>query len=557
MAVVNAVQKKKSVADPSSVYESMRPLWQKSRAIIGGERFAKDFDGYLDVLKFSNLLLPFSPSMTPQQYEFYKAEAELPGIVSQYARTISGGLLRKQPQLTLPDDIPDGAYDWIMSSFSQTGLPLVSFLDDALDEELQTSRAWVHVDFPVVENANDLTKEEMQMIKPYPVLWNAESIINWRLSINPTTGVQQLQQIIIRNYVEEFTDNEFHPTFLDTVWVHELVDGYYQVRKYQRPNEDSQIPVVNGKIQQVYQQMAGGSDAKMSDYRLVSTNTSILMNGERLTQIPAWPLNGSTSVIEPMLMPFIDREVSLYNKISRRNHLLYGAATYTPIISSDMTDEDFEAIVSQGLGSWIKLRQGDTATILDTPTGALIDMDRAIAAGIEDMAKLGVRMLTPETAQSGVALEIRNAGQTAQLGTLNTKIGNQMATIIAFMLNWRYGLELESTDIGFELSADFNPTPLGADWLRLATEWYEKGLIPRSVWLIILKQNDMLAADYDDEEGKSEINQDDMVFTTKDNMDFAAGQVKQQAANQEALDMEKNSTETPDPSNIVSMMKKM
>lgn len=530
MAVVNAVQKKKSVADPSSVYESMRPLWQKSRAIIGGERFAKDYDGYLDVLKFSNLLLPFSPSMTPVQYEFYKAEAELPGIVAQYSRVIIGGLLRKQPQVKLPDDVPEGAYDWIMSSFSQTGLPLISFLDDALDEELQTSRAWVHVDFPKLNNPGDLTREEMQAIKPYPVLWNAESIINWRLSINETTGVQQLQQIIIRNYVEDFKENEFHPSFVDTVWVHELVEGYYQVRKYQRPNEASDIPVVNGKIQQIYQQSASGSNTRLADYELVDTNTSILMNGERLTQIPAWPLNGSTAVIEPMLMPLIDREVSLYNKISRRNHLLYGAATYTPIISSDMTDGDFDEIVAGGLGSWIKLQKGDTASVLDTPTGALVDMDRAIAAGVEDMAKLGIRMLTPETAQSGVALDIRNAGQTAQLGTLNTKIGNQMASIVAFMLNWRYDLQLVSTDIGFELSADFNPTPLGADWLRLATEWYEKGLIPRSVWLLMLKQNDMVSADYDDEDGKSEINQDDMVFTTKDNIDYAAQQAAQQAA---------------------------
>ena len=87
MAVANASQKKKSVADPSAAYESMRQLWQKSRAIIGGERFTKDFDGYVDTIRFSNLLLPFSPSMTQQQYDFFKAEAELPGIVAQHARS--------------------------------------------------------------------------------------------------------------------------------------------------------------------------------------------------------------------------------------------------------------------------------------------------------------------------------------------------------------------------------------------------------------------------------------------------------------------------------------
>ena len=528
MAVINAIQKAKSVADPSAVYESMRPLWEKSRAVIGGERFVKDYDNYLDIIAFSNLLLPFSPSMTKQQYEFYKAEAELPGIVAQYSRTIVGGLLRKQPQLKLPEGIPEGAYDWIMTSFAQNGLPLVSFLDDVLWEEMKTSRVWIYVDFPNVENADRLSKEEMEALKPYPIIWNAESIINWRLDNHPATGQQYLRQVIIRNYEEVYDKSEFHPSFLDTVWVHEIVDGYYQIRKFQKAAEDSQIPVMNGKIQQQYAQGTVGTDIRLSAYQHISTIDTIQLGGERLTMIPAWPANGSFVVKEPILMPLIDKEISLYNKISRRNHLLYGAATYTPIISSDMPDEDFQDIVGQGLGSWIKLRAGDNASVLDTPTSALADMDRAIAASIEDMAKLGVRMMAPETNQAGVALDIRNAGQTAQLGTLNTKLGNQMATVIAFMIRWRYGLEVSSVDIGFELSDDFNSAPLGSDWLRLATEWYEKGFIPRSVWLTMLKQNDIMQADYNDESGKVEIDEDERVFSTKENMDYAMQKNQQQ-----------------------------
>ena len=68
-------------------------------------------------------------------------------------------------------------------------------------------------------------------------------------------------------------------------------------------------------------------------------------------------------------------------------------------------------------------------------------------------------------------------------------------------------------DIEFSLSADFNPTPLGADWLRLATEWYQQGLIPRSIWLQILKQNDIVPPDYNDEDGKEEISQDETVIS--------------------------------------------
>lgn len=534
MAVANASQKKKSVADPSAAYESMRQLWQKSRAIIGGERFTKDFDGYVDTIRFSNLLLPFSPSMTQQQYDFFKAEAELPGIVAQHARIIIGGLLRKQPQLKLPKDMPKEAYDWIMNCFSQSGSPLISFLDESLWEEIQTSRCWVYVDYPKIDNPDSLSREDLLKLRPYPVIWNAESIVNMKIVTNKESGEQSLERIIIRHYEESFSENEFHPDMVDTVHVHEIVEGYYQIRKFQRTAEEIQVLVVNGVTQQNYVQTASGTstDPKLSEFKEIET-ILVMCNGERLKFIPAWPLNGNTNIIEPMLMPLIDREVSLYNKISRRNHLLYGAATYTPVVASDMTNEDFNEIRDAGLGSWIKVRQGDTVTVLDTPTAALTDMDRSIASTIEEMAKLGIRMLTPETSQSGVALDIRNAAQTAQLGTLNTKISNQMASIIAFMLNWRYDLQLRNVDVEFELSADFNPAPLGADWLRLATEWYEKGLIPRSIWLQVLKQNDMLSPDYDDEVGKQEINADDTVFTNKEQVEYAA-QVQQIAAEQQA-----------------------
>lgn len=518
MAVTNAVQNSKSVADPSSAYMSIKSIWNRNRAVLSGERFVKDFDGILDAVFFSNLLIPFSPSMTQPQYDFYKAEAELPGIVAQYARMIVGGLLRKQPTLTLPKDAPKEALQWILGGFGQDSSPMTSFLDGALWEELNTSRAWVYVDYPQIseDKKGTMLKEDFLKIRPYPVLWKAESVINLGLTTNEETGCQELKRVILRNYEENFDKNEFHPDYLDTVWVHELDEsGYYQIRKFQKPVQDSSIAVVSGHIQQNYNVGAGSptvSSANDSNngFLLVDTITNLEINGERLTMIPAWPLSGCYDIAEPILTPLIDREIALYNKISRRNHLLYGAATYTPIISSNMDEESFTNIVNGGLGAWIQINQGDVASILDTPTSALVDMDRAIASSIEEMAKMGIRMLTPEVAQSGVALDIRNAAQSAQLGSMNTKVSNQLSDVIAFMLNWRYDTNYTSEDIKFELSADFAPTPLGQDWMRLVTEWYETGKIPRSLWLQIAKQNDIIEPDYDDIQGQSDINSTDM-----------------------------------------------
>lgn len=513
MAIANAAQAAvKTVADPNASYESLKPLWNKSRAICSGERFVKDLDG---LVSMSNMLIPFSPSMSQRQYDFYKSEAELPGITAQFAKMLVGGLLRKQPTLKLPEGVPEQAYSWIMNEFCQDDMPLSTFLDMALWEEVQTSRAWVLVDYPEVNEAEALTTKDFEQYKPYPILHQADSIINWQTSPDGM-GRQILTKLLIRGTIESYEKNEFHPDYIDRVWVHELDEqGLYRIRIYEKSCIESKVNVIAGK-------KFVENKADRVVYELIDVKDNILVNGKRINFIPAWPLNGKIEAAEPMLMPIIDKEVSLYNKLSRRNHLLYGASTYTPVIISDMTDEEFDAIVSGGLGTWIRLRQGDSATVLETPTAALADMDRAIAAAIEEMARMGIRMLSPEAAQSGIALQIRNAAQTAQLGTLNIKISNIMRQIIVFMLNWRYDLQLAISDVEFELSNDFAPLTAGPDWLRLATEWYQAGLIPRSVWLVLLKQNDVLAPDYDDELGRQEITSDlEAMANAQNNQDYA------------------------------------
>lgn len=511
MAVVNAAQAStKTVADPCAVYETLLKVWERNRAVCGGERFVKDYDTSLDVFTYTNLLVPFSPDMTPAQYGFYKAEAELPGITAQFSKMIIGGLLRKQPVLNLPEGLPEEVSDWIMHEFGRDDSSLPAFLDISLWEEIQTSRAWVFVDYPRLgPEAEGMTQEELAGYKPYPVLQKAENVINWHVR-EDEFGKTILSKVIVKGMEEDFSRNEFHPEFRETVWVHELDEsGYYQIRKFQRPQESTNVPAVAGTIPVTH-------GASKTLYELVDTVTSVLFHGERLRFIPAWPLNGSIEPVQPIMSPIIDKEVALYNKLSRRNHLLYGASTYTPIIIGDMTEEQFEAAVSSGLGTWLHLPSGSEAKVLETPTAALQDMDRAIVNSIEEMAKLGIRMLTPETDQSGIALEIRNAAQTAQLGSLNNKVSNTMRQVIAFMINWRYDADVGASDVEFSLSADFNPVPLGADWLRLATEWYQQGLIPRSAWVVLLKHNDILPPDYDDEEGVKEIQENlEVVMATQ------------------------------------------
>jgi len=181
-----------------------------------------------------------------------------------------------------------------------------------------------------------------------------------------------------------------------------------------------------------------------------------------------------------------------------------------------MADEEFQEIVDAGLGTWLRVRKDENISVLETPTGALNDMDRAIESTVQEMAKMGIRMLSPEQAASGVELEIRNASQTAQLGTLNAKVSNTLREVIAFMLNWKYGTDYNSTDIEFQMSNDFAPMVGGEGAMRLISEWYQSGIISRSTWVSIAKYNDFLPADYSDEEAIEEIQTDPLTNQTPD-----------------------------------------
>lgn len=486
----------RTVGDANDAYISFFRSWAKCRAICGGEELTKDFDRLrgLDVLGFSNLLIPFSPSMDIKQYNFYLSEAELPGITANFAKMLVGGLLRKKPQLTLPNSVPAEAIDWITEEFGQDDCSLAAFLDQALWEELQTSRAWVFVDHPRTEEGAEMDAA------PYPYIVKAENVINWKVSTR-ATGSQILEKVLVRGFKDDYKLNEFHPRQIEVVWVHELNEnGKYQIRTFEMQSPSNTPTVAGEKVP---------DKAARATFVEVDEPVVIMVNDEPIDFIPAWPLNGHITPINPMFMTIVDKEIALYNKVSRRNHLLYGAATYTPVVMSDMSATDFQKIVDGGLGTWIKLDREDRVDVLRPPTEALSDMDRTIAQSIEEIAKLGVRMLAPESGvQSGVALEIRNAAQTAQLGSLNVKCSDTMKQVIAFMIKWRYDIDISSADIEFSMTTDFNPSPLGADWLRLATEWYQQGLIPRSVWLELLKQNDMIPPEYSDKDGLLEIAND-------------------------------------------------
>ena len=71
---VKSVNTNKGPGVPTDEYLSQVSEWKRNRAVIQGPSYTKDFD---TSPSHDNLLLPFNPTMTQEQYDFYKAEAEV------------------------------------------------------------------------------------------------------------------------------------------------------------------------------------------------------------------------------------------------------------------------------------------------------------------------------------------------------------------------------------------------------------------------------------------------------------------------------------------------
>ena len=506
---VKSVNTNKGPGVPTDEYLSQVSEWKRNRAVIQGPSYTKDFD---TSPSHDNLLLPFNPTMTQEQYDFYKAEAEVPGVSSEFCKMIIGGLLRKQPLLELPEDAPEGAKTWILDDIGSDKSNLITLMSTALWEELQTSRAWFQIDYPVVD-LNSLTPQQRREVKPYPILHNAENIINWSTSTD-IKGIVKLDMLITRYFTtENDPDQPFHPKYIDTVQVHKLDEqGLYVIDTYSINTSDTPS-FIDGGIDYKFNQMS-------NNWELTDTNNNLYINGARMDFIPFFPLNGSIDTLDPIMTQVVNREVALYNKISRRNHLLYLSATYTPVVKSDsLTESEKDQLAKQGLGTWMFVNKDDTVETLSTPTDALKDMEEAIKNGYDELTRIGIKMLSLEpnnSDTSGVALGIRNAAQNAAISTLNAKVSEAMKKVIKTLINWRYDVQMTEADIRFNLSGEFTASPRGPEWMRLVTEWYQNGLIPRSTWLEIIKNNDALPSDYDDSKGEDEISNDARIISPRE-----------------------------------------
>lgn len=296
-------------------------------------------------------------------YAAYSTRAQLPDIFNPTVQGMIGVIHRSEAEISMPDAMLP-----IWEKATNTGLPLEAFHRRITAELLEVGRYSILVDGP--SNGTDL---------PYMVGYSAESLINWS-----ETG-----DFFVLNESNRQRD-EFDWKDFIRYRVLQIVDGQYQVKVYEGQGDAQNITIVNPKARA----------------------------NRPLTQIPIVVIGSrdlSITIDEPPMIGVARASLAIFRLDADYRHQLYMSGQETMVVING------KAPTVVGAGVILEINgQGADAKYVG-PSGSGIAAHRtAIQDEREAAVASGAKMFdaTKRAAESGEALRLRYAAQTATLTTV-------------------------------------------------------------------------------------------------------------------------------------------
>ncbi len=494
---------------PEPDYVKMLPHWQRMRAIIGGDVTVKQYDhyirqysgnsGYLYGPEYTTILNTFGPEMKREQYDWYQTESNFPGYTLQHLKTMIGQILESKPSLQLPDNIDESVLDWIQNEFTADNKSLYQYIAELLYEELTTGRCFVWIDY------------DEEQSKPVPFMLKAEDVLNVKYDGN------KLKHVIIQ--VLESIPNvgkRYHANYVKKLYVHELDpddNNLYNLKIYEKQDSDDRNSA------------SSSSSAGNNDYYngyVLREEIKPVMNNNRLDFIPIYQMQGHDSIVNPPLQNFAKKEELIYNYQSRKTHLLYGAALYTPVLKTKLSERiaagkdgkqkvyqpgQAEENLRRGkLGGILVINQEDDLNILAGPSEAVADFDKGINDLHHELAKMGVRFLQEDRSrESGIAMRTRKHETGVILSSMTGRVIASCKKFITLMVNWREDLDLDENDISLTFSTDLT-SQINIDNTEDARYMLENRLLSREAFFNTAVKLNIVSSDltYEGEKDKIE-----------------------------------------------------
>lgn len=463
------------VSTPHAEYSLRKPDWSKVRHFREGARAVR---------AMGEAYLPKLTGQTTDEYNAYKARAEVYGAVDRTIDGLDGAIFRKPPQI----EIKGAAAEEFQKDVTLANQTLTEWIRSVVEEILTAGRFGVLVDFASAAAPNNDAAVKVNLVsgdRAYLVNYRAEEIINWETDV--INGATRLVMVVLEECVTAKAANDpFVSVPVKRYRVLRLVNGAAFVEIWTKKTVSSPAPGDAGEI-------GNGVD---QEYEMSTAPIPLTRRGTPLTEIPFFFLSPNGQQVSPQKPPLLDiTELCSLHYMSSADyaHGLHWVGLPTPWITGcDPKDK-----IAVGPSSAIILGdpQAKVGMLEFTGTGLNALKDRL--EGLESkMAALGARILEEQkkAAESGDALKLRQSGDASVLAGISDAVSRAVESIVARALWWG-GTDAKEPEVKISLNMDFFATSMEPQLLTALMLAWQGGGISKDTFLWNLKKGEMLPED--------------------------------------------------------------
>lgn len=418
-----------SVKNTHADYSAMKAEWEKCINFMKSEKAIKDKN---------ETYLPRLAKQDDDEYTAYRDRTPITMYAQRANKAMCGMIGRKEPRIDGSESNED-----LIESIDSKGNNINAYISLLLGYFFTTGRGATLIDVPRVQGQITVAQAEQLGIRPRFYYYSELNIINWRTEL--INNVETLVLVVLKEKVNELTDDEFTWEQKDQYRVLELVGDETRVYRQRLYNHDEEL------IDEVTPRMQG----RFMDF------------------IPI-VFHGGVDVIEPPLNQVVDLNVHHYQLSADEVWGLRVAALPTPyFFGVDPTSKEFPNHV--GPGRVIGAEEKDCKTGFREFSGAgLKSVADKLDRMAQDIEKMSIQMATETFNQTATGSSIDYTSSTSSLAGITVFLSAELTQALKIAVQWQ---GRDDKDIDVQLNKDFMPQTMDSNTMGALLKLYLSGTI--------------------------------------------------------------------------------
>jgi hypothetical protein len=452
------------------LYDEFFERWARARDVVAGEDRIKDA---------GETYLPRLDSQDEEEYQAYKTRATFFNASGRTVDGFQGMVFRRDPIVKLPD--PGSPAGDVMKRFETDvdmfGTSLYIYAKEIAADVLEVGRAGTLVEWHDAEK------------RPFVCLYQAEQIINWRVS--RIGGKNVLSMVVLQESADKMGEgDEFEAV------------GIPQIRVLRLNNIAGKAPAYSVDIW--HQMNPEGKDGK-PEWRFIETRVPQRL-GKPLPFIPFvfhGPLNDLPDPVKPPLDDVVVVNLAHYRMDADFKHGAHYTALPTAWVAG--FDKDTELKIGSST-AWVSENPQARAGFLEFVGQGLGTLEREKDRLEKHMAVLGSRLLEVQkrVSESAEALGLRQAGESSIISNISASLSKSLTKVLRWAFWWvtnEVDPELIPVEtIALELNRDFETARMTAPEVVALIQAWQAGMISHDTVLDQMRQGEIIAQNRTNEE---------------------------------------------------------